>query len=310
MLGTGSEGDGVGAEVGGFDADHGAPAVGGHVGELGGELGPGVPDDSAFGVGFADGDAAFEDGVVDVDGSDGVEIGAVGFGGELEEGFALGFVFELVGFVEEAGVGEADEGDLLGVGDGEVGMEGFFELEGLVGGVGDDELEAEFGAEDDLVGELEAVVAEGAGGVVGREGEGEVEVVAGESGKGEGPLGEASEAVGGAIGAWVAGGGGAAAEPRKDNGDAAADGLVGSEGGAVGEEEDGVVAGGLPVGEVRAVEVELGGAGRGGDGGADEASFVLGEGEDIGDGEVVGEGLEIHANQCSAGIVWTGWIRV
>ena len=51
-------------------------------------------------------------------------------------------------------------------------------------------------------------------------------------------------------------------------------------------------AGGLPLGEVRALEVELGGAGGRGDGGADEALLVLGEGEDAGDGEVVGESFE------------------
>ena len=89
-------------------------------------------------------------------------------------------------------------------------------------------------------------------------------------------------------------------EPGKDDGDAAANGFAGGEEGAVGEEEDGVLAGGLPLGDVRALKVELGGAGRRGDVGAEEAVLVLGEGEDAGDSELVSERLEIHQEQCSA----------
>ena len=140
VLFAGGQGDGVGGYVGCFDADHGEPAVGGHVGEFGGEFGPGVPDDGGFGVALVDGDAAFVDGVVDVYGADGVEIGAVGFAGELEDGFVLVLVLEVVGLVEVVGVGEADDGDLLGVADGEVGVEGVFEVERRGGLVDDGEL--------------------------------------------------------------------------------------------------------------------------------------------------------------------------
>src|ERR1700679_1174718 len=136
------------------------------------------------------------------------------------------------------------------------------------------------GAEGDLVDEGEVVVAEGAGGVGWAEG--------------EGPLRGAGEAVGGAVGAWAFGGCGAGSEPRKDDGDAAADGFAGGEERAIGEEEHGLCTGRLPLGEVRALEVELGRAGGCGDVGAEEALLVLGEGEDAGDGEVVGEGLEVH----------------
>jgi hypothetical protein len=291
---AGWEGDGVGAGVGGLDADHGEPAVGGHVREFGGEFGPRVPDYGGFGFGLVDGDAALVDGVVDVHGDDGVEIGAVGFAGEFEKGVGLVFLLEVVGLVEVVGVGEADDGDLLRVADGEVGVEGFFKVERGVGLIGYGELEAEFCTEDELVGEVEAVVAEGVAGVVGTEGEGEMEVVAGESGEGEGPLGGAGEAVRGAVGAGVAGGCGAGSEPGEDDGDAAADGFAGGVEGAVGEEEHGLLAGGLPLREVRALEVELGRAGGCGDVGAEETLLGLGEGEDAGDGEVVGEGLEGH----------------
>ena len=115
---------------------------GAHVGEVGGEVGPGIPDDGGVGVGFVDGDAAIEDGVVDVHGGGGVEIGAVGFAGEFEERVGLALLLEVVGLVEVLGVGEADDGDLLGVADGEVGVEGFFEVEGLAALVGDGELDA------------------------------------------------------------------------------------------------------------------------------------------------------------------------
>ena len=73
----------------------------------------------------------------------------------------------------------------------------------------------ELGAEGDLVDEREVVVAEGAAGVGGAEGEGEMEVVAGEGGEGEGPVGGAGEAVGGAVGTRVVGGGGAGCRTRE-----------------------------------------------------------------------------------------------
>ena len=97
-------------------------------------------------------------------------------------------------------------------------------------------------------------------------------------------------------GSWGAGrrGSGACSEPGKDDGNAAADGFAGGEEGALGEEENGLLAGGLPLGDLRALEVELGGAGGRGDVGADEALLGLGEGEDAGDRELVGECLKIH----------------
>jgi len=205
-------------------------------------------------------------------------------------------LLEVVGLVEVLGVGEADDGDLLGVSDGEVAVEGFFEVEGIGGEIFYGEPEVEFDAEGELEDEGEVVVAEGAGGVVGGEGEGEVEVVSGEGGEGEGPVGGAGEAVGGAVGSRVFRGGGACSEPGKDEGDATADGLAGLVEGAVGEEEHGVLAGGLPLREVCSLQVELGRAGGRGDVGAEEAVLVLGESEDAGDRELVGEILEIHWN--------------
>ena len=286
--------DGIGGDVGGFDAEHGEPAERAHVGKCGGEGGPWIPDDGGLGSGFVDGDAAPEDRIVDVYGDEGVEVGAIGFAGEFEEWVGLGLLFEVVGLVEVLGVGEADDGDLLGVADGEVGVKGFFEVKRLAVLIGDGELDVELGAESDFVDERELVVAEGAAGVGGAEGEGEMEVVAGEGGEGEGPLGDAGEAVGGAVGGAGRRGCGAGSEPGKDDGDAAADGFAGGEERAFGEEEHGLLAGGLPLGDVRALEVELGGAGGRGDVGADEALLGLGEGEDAGDGELVGECLKIH----------------
>ena len=89
-------------------------------------------------------------------------------------------LLEVVSLVEVVGVGEADDGDLLGVADCEVGMESFFEVERLAGLIFDGELEVEFDAENDLVDEGEVVVAEGAAGVGGTEGKGEMEVIVGD----------------------------------------------------------------------------------------------------------------------------------
>ena len=109
VLLAGGQGDGVGAYVGGLDADHRLPGVRGHVGELGGELGPGVPDDGGLGVGFVEGDAATVDGVVEVHAGFGVEIGAVDGAGEFEKGLALVLALEVVGLVQEVAVGETDD---------------------------------------------------------------------------------------------------------------------------------------------------------------------------------------------------------
>ena len=78
------------------------------------------------------------------------------------------------------------------------------------------------------------------------------------------------------LGARVVGVSGAGSEPREDDGDAAADGFAGSEGRFFGEEEDGLgLSFGLPGGDVRALEEELGGAGGCGDARANEAAVLL-----------------------------------
>jgi len=127
-----------------------------------------------------------------------------------------------------------------------------------------------------------------------------MEVFAGEGGEGEGPVGDAGEAVRGTVGTWIVRRCGAGSKPRKDDGDAAADGLAGYEERALGEEEHGLLAGWLPLREVRALQIKFGGAGGGCDVGAEEAVLGLGESEDAGNGELVGECLEIHLEQCIA----------
>ena len=111
------ESDGVGGDVGSFDADHGEPAIRAHVWQGCGEGGPWIPDDGGFGFGFIDGNAAPEDGIVDVHGDKGVEIGPIGFASQFEERVSLAFPFEVVDFVEVFRIGKADDGDLLGVAD-------------------------------------------------------------------------------------------------------------------------------------------------------------------------------------------------
>ena len=106
-----------------------------------------------------------------------------------------------------------------------------------------------------------------------------MEGVAGERGEGEGPLFEAGETVRRLLVSADA-----VAKPRKADGDAAADRFAGREGGCGREEERVRLAGGLPVREVRAVQVDGGGAGGQGDLRAGEA-VVLVEGEDARQGE-------------------------
>ncbi len=118
------------------------------------------------------------------------------------------------------------------------------------------------------------VVAQGARLVLmdGLERRGQMKVTASEGREGEVPLGGAGETVGRAIGAWVVGGCGASPEPGKDDGDSAADCFTRGEEGALREEQDGLLAGGLPLRDMRALEVKLSGAGWRGDIGADQSS--------------------------------------
>ena len=94
----------------------------------------------------------------------------------------------------------------------------------------------------------------------------------------------AREAVRGAVGAWALRRGRARAKPREDDGDAAADGFAGSERGLLRKEEHRLFIRRLPGGDVRALQVELAGAGRGCDAGANEAGVFI-EGENAWDGE-------------------------
>ncbi len=109
-----------------------------------------------------------------------------------------------------------------------------------------------------------------------------------EGGGGEGPFLEAGEAVGGAGLAFAAVG-----KPWKANGYAAADGFAGGEVGARGEIEDGLLAGGLPVRDVGAVEVDGGGGVGQGDLGAGELAVGV-EVKDAGEAEVLVEFGDLH----------------
>ena len=92
---------------------------------------------------------------------------------------------------------------------------------------------------------------------------------------------------------------GAISKPRKDDRHAAANGFVFGEGGTFTE---GRCTGSLPIrlpcGEMRAMEVDLCGAGVCGDDGTWQAALAFVESEHVGDGEVVSERVEVHRDQC------------
>lgn len=287
MFLTGREGDGTVEDVGGFDAGHALPFLVAEVGHGGGAFAPWVPDDGGGGVFFGGGEGAAEDGVDEVDGRGGVEVGMVG-GLREGEGAGLNFAAVGVGVVEVSSAVEAADLDALRESDMEVGMEGFFEAEGRGAGVGDDELEVERAADAEAVGKVEVVGPPAAGGVVAVGGEGDGDGGVGVEDDGvELPGAGADKAMG-----WGLGVAGFSAEPGKADGDAAADGLAVLPVGAIAEEEDFLLLGGLPGGEVGAVEVENGAGGGGGD---VESGEVTAAGEDLsdaGNGELAVEGFD------------------
>ena len=159
---VGGEGDGVVADVAGFGAEVGGPLVFAEVGHGFGDGFEGVPDDHGAGVLFFEEDAAFFYGVVDGEVCGGVEEDPVGFAGG-DDVALLGFDLEIVGLVDVAGAVEAGDADLADVGDGEVGVLGFFEGQWSGARVGEFEGHGEGGAEGDAVAEEEIVGPLGAG---------------------------------------------------------------------------------------------------------------------------------------------------
>ncbi len=125
-------------DVAGFDAEHVGPFVIAEIGHGFGFGDPGVPDDGGVGVLFGDGDFSLFEGIVDGGGGGGVEVDAVGFGGDGDVA-VLYFFLGAVHFVEIANTIEACDGERLDVADAEIGVEGF--LRGQRGGAGVGEFE-------------------------------------------------------------------------------------------------------------------------------------------------------------------------
>ena len=174
-----------------------------------------------------------------------------------------GLLLAIVGFIEVRSRGEAGDGRGADVGDSEVGVERLFKRHGLRPEIGDREAQGDgatgVGAEDEFVGDAEVIEAEAAAQVAGAEGEGEMEgrflatrwQARKQGDVGDRPLLNAGKAVRGA---------GLASSTRSKPGetdrDASTDGLAGRELGLCGEEEDGILAGRLPMGQMRAVQVD------------------------------------------------------
>jgi len=265
---AGGEGDGGAEDVARFYAEHVLPLVVAEVGEGRGALLPGVPDDGSGGVELLCPQAAVKDGVEDLGGEFGVDVGVVGGTGEGEGAIlALGLV--AVGVVEVGdGIESADAG-LLDVADAEIRVQGFFKTERGGAAVHDAEFEAKRRANADAVGDEEVVRPEGACGVVagGNADQSDGAVVVGAE-RVEPPLAGADESVAGRFGVV-----GFGPEPGEADGDAAADGFAGFEMRLLAEEEEFLVSGGTPTENLRAVEGDF--RMRSGAGDADDGKTAL-----------------------------------
>ena len=115
-------------------------------------------------------------------------------------------------------------------------------------------------ADGELIGEMKVIEAEIAADVVGTERKGEVQVFSGERGEGERPGLDARETICRA---------GLPSSTRSNTGKgdrhAATNGFAGGELAFAADEDHGLLAGGLPVCEVRSLYVDPGGGVRGGD---------------------------------------------
>ncbi len=217
---AGGEGDGGGADVAGFDADHVRPFF---IAEIGHRLGfgdPGIPDDRGGGIFLGDGDRAGFDGVVDGDGAGGVEVDAVGLSGNGDVA-TLVFLLHVVGLIDIGDGIETGDAGLADVADGEVGVLCFFGGKGRGTGIGQFDGHDELGAEGDVVAEEKVVGPHCLGGIVAFGGEGDSDCGAILLNGVEFPFGEAGEAVGGGLRVVLVG-----PEPGKAERHAAADGLV------------------------------------------------------------------------------------
>ena len=149
VLLAGLEGDGVGADVGGFDADEVGPFVA-EVGHSVGEFFPGIPDDGVVRVLLADEDAAVERWVGELELGLGVEVGVVD---ALGEGVVavLEFFDVALGVVEVGDIVKADEADVADISDAVVGVQGFLKGERRGAGVGGGELHLQVRADGDAL---------------------------------------------------------------------------------------------------------------------------------------------------------------
>jgi hypothetical protein len=188
----GRERDGVGSCVYCLDTDHLVPFVGAHVRQFS----PWVEDDGGVGVLLLDGDVALAQQIVDGAGGRGVGVDAIGEAGEGEGSVGRGLHFEVVGLVDVAGGLESGDADLMDVGDGEVGVERFFEDERHIGVVGDGEAHGEGASDGEFKGDAEVIEAHLPAELGWSEREGDVEIVACERSEGWGPILDAREAMG------------------------------------------------------------------------------------------------------------------
>src|SRR5665213_1282806 len=247
-----SECDGVFRGIRGFDGEHFVPLPRPKVGQFI----PWVPYDRRIGVFFADDDAALHRAVVNNAGGRGVVVDAVGKTSEREGRVGRGNALHVVRLVDVAGGFETGDGNFVNVGDRVVTVEGFFKAQWLVVVIGDGHRQRQNGADGEHHLQMKMREAKRAAEVVGAKVEREYGVVAGANGGAQGPLADTREAV---RRAWMAVDAIALAvcrEPRKCDGDAAADRLTGKEIALATEEDYRLLRRRLPRGQVRALEID------------------------------------------------------
>ncbi len=185
-------------------------------------------------------------------------------------------------------------------------MQGFFEQERLdirAGSrVGHTEAKRQLASENELVSKLERAKANCTARLVGVERERQVQVFAGQRSKSDLPVRGARKAVGRRTGGRMHWRSGRRAKPRENDRDTAANRLARSKGGALGKEEHGLLASGLPVRQVGALQIELGGASGRGDRDASHARIRLVKREYAGETELFVAALKVHWLQCRASL--------
>ena len=168
-------------------------------------------------------------------------------------------------------------------------MQSLFKDQWSVRVVRDIEPHRESASNDELVGKMKVVITEAAAELGRPQCKGQMEIVPGQRGEGQRPVLDARKPVAGACLAIVTGG-----EPGKSNWNATTNGLARREVALSAEEQDRLLPDGLPVGEVRSLQIDRRLRARRADIRIDEAGRCCSKGKNASDGEVFVELYDVH----------------